>query len=107
MKHAQHDIFISAIHSKNKLRVTFHSQKSGTTVTRDSAPMDFGPRTNDAIRIDRYHFWDFTSPSGPHTESLRADQIQSIFCLNDVFDPADFVTWRTNWNIHRDWGRLS
>jgi len=107
MKHAQHDIFISAIHGKNKLHVIFYSQKDGIQVARVSAPMDFGPKANDASQIDRYHFWDFTSPSGPHTESLEASQIQSISQLDETFDPADFVKWRPNWHIQRDWGRFS
>lgn len=107
MKHAQHDIFIAAIHGKNKLCLTSYSQKDDMQVTRVVAPMDFGPKSNETSQVDRYHFWDFTSPSGPHPESLEASRIQSMSQLNEAFDPADFVTWRSKWHIQRDWGSFS
>lgn len=107
MKHRDHDIFISAIHSLNKVRVTFFSHKDGADVTRTCAPMDFGPKAKENPPKDRYHLWDFSSPSGAHTESLEANKIHSILILDEVFDPEDFVTWTPNWHVSRDWGRFS
>ena len=107
MKHAHHSIFVAAIHSKNKLQVTFYSKKDQMQVTRVSAPMDFGPIAKETLKIDRYHFWDFTSPSAPHTECLEASQIQSISLLDETFDPKYFVSWTPNWQVQRNWGQFS
>jgi len=38
------DEFIDAIHSKNKIRLTFHSKEDRQELTRTCAPMDYGPR---------------------------------------------------------------
>jgi hypothetical protein len=115
MKHSQHETFISAIHSRKKLQVVFYSKKDGTYVTRKCAPLDFGPKAKEKIPVDRYHLWDFLSPSGPHTASLEADQIRSISPVEEIFDPGEIVlkireknpTWIPQWHIRRDWGQYS
>jgi hypothetical protein len=107
MEHSQHDVFIQAIHSKNKLQIVYYSAKDDMDVARDGAPMDFGPHARFHDQDDRYHFWDFTSPSGPHTTPLEAEQIRSIERLDETFDPAEFVTWEPQWHIPRDWGSFS
>lgn len=35
--------FVDAIHSLNKVRITFHSKEDGAPLSRVCAPMDFGP----------------------------------------------------------------
>jgi len=35
------DSFIAAIHSKNKLRLTFYSKEGGSVLSRTCAPMDW------------------------------------------------------------------
>jgi hypothetical protein len=107
MKHQQHEIFISAIHNKQMLQVVFYSKKDEMKVTRKCAPFDFGPKAREKSQINRYHFWDFSSPSGPHTESLEASQIQSISLVGDLFDPGTIVSWTPNWHIKRDWRQYS
>ena len=107
MQHPQHALFIQAIQDKKKISITFHSAKDGMDVTRIGAPMDFGPHARFKDKSDRYHVWDFSSPSGPHTEPLEASQIRSISLLADQFDPADFVTWTPKWHVPRNWGQLS
>jgi len=107
MKHSHHDIFISAIHDKQKVQVVFFSKKDEMTVIRQCAPFDFGPKAREKAQINRYHFWDYLSPSGPHTESLEANQIQSISLAGESFDPAAIVKWTPIWHVPRNWGQYS
>ena len=107
MQHAQHALFIQAIHTKKKLSITFHSAKDSADVTRIVAPMDFGPWARFTDHKDWYHAWDFSSPSGQHTEPIQASQIRAIKLLDETFDPASFVTWMPKWHIQRDWGQFS
>jgi hypothetical protein len=71
--------------------------------------MDYGPSSFAKNKADRYHFWDYDSdsPGGRHTLSLLPEQVVSIVELDEPFDPAEFVTWETNWHYPRDWGKLS
>jgi len=107
MEHPDHDIFITALHEQRKVEVTYDSVKDASIVRRTAAPLDFGPKAKEKVPTDRYHIWDYDSPSGAHTSSLKADQIRSITILDETFDPADIVTWALNWHISRDWGRCS
>jgi hypothetical protein len=99
--------FISAIHNKNKIRITYFSKKDNGYVTRLCAPMDIGPHKRFPDKGDRYHVWDYDGSNGPHPSSLEPDQIRSIEALDEDFDPSEFVTWETDWTIARDWGRCS
>lgn len=101
------DKFIAAIHSKNKIRVNFFSKEDGHTLSRACAPMDLGPSRRAADKNDRFHMWDYESDTRNHTLSLLPDQIQSIEVLPEHFDPAEFITWQTNWFVPRDWGQYS
>ncbi|WDB29875.1 hypothetical protein [Escherichia albertii] len=38
------DKFIDAIHSCLKIQLTFYSKEDNATITRLTAPMDFGPK---------------------------------------------------------------
>ena len=99
--------FVDAIHSKNKILLTFHSKEDGHALTRTCAPMDYGPSTRTRNKNDRFHSWDYDSDQGSHTLSLLPNQIINIEVLPDIFDPAEFVTWRPNWIVQRDWGAYS
>lgn len=101
------DEFIASIHSKSKIRVTFFSKEDGHALSRVCAPMDFGPSRRAADKSDRFHMWDYESDTKNHTLSLLPDQIQSIEVLPEHFDPAEFITWQTNWFVLRDWGQYS
>jgi hypothetical protein len=99
--------FVGAIHSKNKVLLTFHSKEDGHSLTRTCAPMDYGPSTRAHNKSDRFHFWDYDSDTAKHTLSLLPEQVISIEVLPETFDPAEFVTWQTNWIVKRDWGTYS
>ena len=99
--------FVGAIHSKNKVILTFHSKEDGHSLTRTCAPMDYGPSTRAHNKSDRFHFWDYDSDTAKHTLSLLPEQVISIEVLPEKFDPAEFVTWQTNWIVKRDWGTYS
>ena len=101
------DKFIEAIHSMNKVRVTFHSKEDGVTLSRVCAPMDYGPSRRAHNKDDRFHSWDYESDQQNHVLSLLPDQVISIEVLPDTFEPAEFVTWPPNWIITRDWGVYS
>lgn len=104
------DAFISAIRSKNKVRLTFFSKQDGGEITRTCAPMDFGPSRRAANKVDRFHFWDYDSDTGSHTLSLQAEQISKIEIMPERFEPAAFVTWSTRnspWFVEREWGTFS
>lgn len=103
-----HATFVAAIHSKQKVRVTFYSKEDQALLVRTCAPMDYGPsRRAIADKGDRFHFWDYDSDERKHTLSLLPDQVKSIEVLAQSFDPAEFVTWETNWLVARDWGQFS
>lgn len=105
-----HAAFVAAIHSQNKVRLTFYSKDDNSQIVRTCAPMDFGPSRRARDKDDRYHFWDFDSDTGSHTLSLRPDQIVNMEVLSDNFEPADFVMWSTTtspWFVARNWGKHS
>lgn len=102
--------FIEAIHSKNKIRLTFFSKEDGRNLVRTCAPMDFGPSRRAKNQNDRYHFWDYDSDTERHTLSLLPEQVVSIEVLPETFEPSEFITWSTStspWFISRDWGIYS
>lgn len=101
------EIFITAIHSKKKVEVTFNSIEKGV-ITRICIPYDFGPSNRYKDGRDRYHFYDLNSPEGKHNLSILPEQLINIEILNETFEPGDYVTWSPiNWHIKRDWGSYS
>ena len=101
------DEFIRAIRSRLKVQVTFFSRDDQSLVTRKCAPMDYGPSRRTRAQDDRYHLWDYESDTGQHTLSLNPEQIKQIVVLDEWFEPAEFITWPTNWFVERDWGKYS
>ena len=95
--------FIAAIHSKNKVLVSFHSKEDEQVIDRKCAPMDYGPIRNSKDNDDRFHFWDFESDKKPHPLLLRPEQIVRIKVLQETFEPRTFVTWVPMWMIRRNW----
>ncbi len=101
------DNFIAAIHSRNRIRLTFFSKEDGQQLMRLCAPMDYGPSRRAANKADRYHFWDYESDAAQHTLSLLPHQIVRLDVLEEGFDPSEFVTWPPKWFVARDWGAYS
>jgi hypothetical protein len=102
--------FISAIHTKNKIRLTFFSKEDSGNLTRICAPMDFGPSRRSHDNADRYHVYDYESDRGPHPLNLAIDNVVKVEILTENFDPSEFVTWslvKNPWFIKRDWGEFS
>lgn len=100
--------FINAIRLRQLVEVVFFSKEDGAQLTRKCAPMDYGPSRRTSDQTDRFHLWDYESDEGPHTLSLLPEQILSMRVLDQVFDPADFVTWEPiDWFISRNWGQYS
>ena len=99
--------FINSIHEKTKIKLTFFSKEDGHSLTRLCAPMDFGPSRRANNKDDRYHLWDYESDQRNHVLSLLPSQVQLIEFLVEDFFPSEFVTWKTNWIVPRDWGIYS
>lgn len=101
------DSFKMAIHSRNKVSLSFYSKEDGRIITRLCAPMDFGPSRKAYDKSDRFHLWDYESDERNHVLSLKPEQVRSITVIDLGFEPSDFVTWKTNWIVARDWGQYS
>lgn len=101
------DQFIQAVHTKNKVRLTFFSKEDGRTLTRLCAPMDYGPSRRASDKSDRYHLWDYESDTRNHVLSLLPNQVVSMEVTDETFEPGEFITWDTDWFIPRDWGQYS
>lgn len=102
--------FIAAIHSKQKVSITFYSKEDQGNIARICAPIDFGPSRKFKDGIDRFHVWDYFPDGGkkPHPIPLEQSQIKSMTVLDETFDPAEFITWSPiAWHVQRDWGRFS
>ncbi|MCX6344259.1 MAG: hypothetical protein NT018_04205 [Armatimonadetes bacterium] len=107
MQHNDHEIFVNAIHGKNKLIVTFFSKEDRSQLVRTCAPFDFAASTRAKDKTPRYHFWDYDSDKERHTLSLLSDQIIKMELINETFDPADIVKWSPTWTLPRNWGQYS
>jgi hypothetical protein len=101
------DKFIQAIHAQRKVRVTFYSKEDRSLLVRMCAPMDYGSSRRAKRKNDRFHLWDYESDTGEHVLSLNPEQVKDIQVLDECFNPAEFITWDTNWIVPRDWGPYS
>lgn len=101
------DIFVQAISARRKVQVRFFSKEDGAALTRVCAPMDYGPGRRTHDKSDRFWLWDYESDQGSHTLGLKPDQVLDLAILDEVFDPAEFVTWTPAWFVPRNWGAYS
>lgn len=105
MKHKE--IFIHAIDNKNIVILTFNANSKGI-ITRKCIPFDFWPwRKNLSINPDRFHFYDLNSPDWKHNLSIIPEEVLKIEISDEIFNPWDYVKWKPNWFIKRDWGIYS
>lgn len=101
------ETFVSAIHAKKLVEIVFGTRNEGVK-KRVCVPFDFGPsRRNLNPNPDRYRFYDLDSPDGKHNLSIAPDQLISVTVLDEAFEPADYVNWKPNWFVSRDWGQHS
>lgn len=105
-----HSAFLECLHERRLAQVRFLSKSGGGYVVRTCAPVDFGPWARVKDGRDRYHFIDLDGTGGPHPACLLPEQITLFSPTDDVFDPAELVTWdlrKYPWHVSRDWGRFS
>ncbi|WP_353095846.1 hypothetical protein [Tissierella praeacuta] len=76
-------------------------------IVRQCIPFDYGTSRKYKYGFDRYHFYTLNSPEGNHNLSVLPDQVLNIELMNKTFDPADYIKWKPNWIIDRDWGDYS
>jgi len=103
---AQHDIFLKAIHEKWMILIDVNSFEKGF-IQRKCVPYDFGPSRKFKDGQNRYHFYDLNSPEGSHNLSILPEQLLNIQILDEKFSPGDYVKWKPNWYVPRDWGEYS
>jgi len=98
--------FIRAIQEEKLVEVVINSKEKGE-IKRKCVPFDFGPSRRSKSKTDKYHFYDLNSPEGEHNLSVQPEYVKNLIILDEEFNPADFVKWKTNWFIERDWGIYS
>ena len=101
------EVFIEAIKEKKLIEVTFIAKKDKTNRVRKCIPFDYAYGTREKNPIKKYQLYDLDSPSGRHNLALEENQIIDLVKLDESFNPADYISWETNWEIERDWGEYS
>ena len=102
----KHEIFLKAIADKKLVNIVVNTHEKGI-IERKCIPYDYGPSRKYKDGLDRYHFYDLDSPEGNHNLSILPDQLVTISLSNTTFNPGDYVTWKPNWIIKREWGQYS
>lgn len=107
--HADHQVFLDALLAKKRLSVQFRD-KTGRTVTRTCAPLDYGPLRGATDQADRYQLWDLEGKRKPLNITLHDADVVSFTALDETFDPAAIITWAFKpnaWRLPRDWAEWS
>lgn len=108
--HADHQTFLDAIASKQKLSVRFFSKKENRERTRICAALDYGPLRGASDIAPRYQLWDLEGKRKPLNIAVLAEDLLAVTPLEETFDPADIITWAFKpnaWHVPRDWGAFS
>ena len=101
------ELFLEAINNKKIISLTFNSEEKWT-ITRKCIPFDFWPwRRKIDVNPDRYHLYDLDSPEWKHNLSVLPERVIKIEILDETFHPWDYINWKTNWFVKRDWGIYS
>ncbi|APZ46451.1 hypothetical protein BW723_09145 [Polaribacter reichenbachii] len=100
------NLFIRSINEKLIIKLTFNSIEKGI-LTRNCIPFDFGPSRRFRDKSQRYHFLVLDGASGRHNLSILPIQIVKIELTEKHFSPSDFIKWKPNWFIKRNWGVYS
>ncbi len=108
--HAEHQTFLDALHSKNRMVVRFFNRKEKRELVKTVAPMDFGPLRGALDAQPRYQFWDLLGKRKPLNIAVLAEDIREMKVEEGTFDPAEIITWTFKpgaWAVERDWGSFS
>jgi hypothetical protein len=108
--HAEHQIFLDALHAKRRLAVRFFSRKEKSELVRTCAPLDMGPLRGATDGADRYQFWDLLGKRKPLNHAVLEADLIAMTPLDETFDPAEIITWVFKpgaWTVPRDWGAFS
>lgn len=102
--HSDHNIFVQAIKSKKKVKLTFYSEEDGSKLAIQCAPMDYSPARRAKDISECYYFWcsdeelySFETDKSNRALQMPADRIVGMEPTEDKFDPAEFSTANTNW----------
>jgi hypothetical protein len=89
------NIFISAIHSKKKVRITYLSPKDISTKTRVLAPLD--------LKEGKYHAWNFECREGGSDLHIPENDVLDMQIINEDFEPTLIVKGEVQWVFQRKW----
>jgi hypothetical protein len=108
--HAQHQVFLDALHARRRLSVRYFSKKEGREQVRTCAPLDYGPLRGATDGTERYQLWDLEGKRKPLNLALVDADIVEMKALDESFDPAAIITWAFKpkaWSVPRDWAEFS
>lgn len=88
------------------VEITVDTLEKGV-IERKAIPYDYGPSRKYRDGADRYHFYNLNSPDGAHNLSILPEQLLKIGLTGEEFEPGDYITWKPNWIVKRDWGKYS
>jgi len=103
---SNYDIFLQAIQQKKVVQAQVNTLSKGIII-RKCIPFDYGTGRGLKKGEQGFHFLDLDSPDGRHNLPVEPERLLSIQLLNEIFDPADYVTWTPTWQVKRDWGKYS
>ncbi len=108
--HKYYDAFVEAIHARRKIKIIMKRKHKPKPLLATCAPLDFGPAR--ATVSDCFHVWKYKyrPTDDEHTIAIEPEMLTRREVIDDMFDPADVVTWNTTekpWTLPRDWGDYS
>ena len=102
--HHQHDVFVEAVNSTKKVRLTFFGEEDLVKSVKVCAPVDYNPARRAKDKSSLYHFVCFESDNSTYVLSLPPNQILSIEPTEEPFNPAEFISYDVNWFLARHKG---
>ena len=100
-------IFLSAIEDKKIVKVKVDTFEKWI-IERYCVPFDYWPwRRKLKVNPNRYHFYDLDSPDGKHNLSILPEQLLKIEITENEFSPWEYVKWKPNWFVFRNWWMYS
>ena len=97
---------MKAINDRLIVNVTFKTG-NGVVSKRRCISFDYGPSRRFRDKFQRFHFLVIEGPNGSHPLPLLPTQILKIELTETHFNPANYVSWKPNWFVKRNWGVYS